>query len=328
MFQSKSLIEFGESVKQIRVTLGYSRYKVNEMTGIKRDTIRNLENGSRVPRYDTLDQLSKIYKINLHLLFEKKRASHDIYELYQYMDSMLLSYSIDSMTKISDMYEQITELNKNVELISAEDLKLFELFIHLVKNFYDENFSSYDEFIQKIIKALKVKNINEVCSDKKKYFNFIEMRILIILSSYLMRINNHEEAIMILETVSPKIEESILNEINKYQIKIRVLLNLSYLNNITMNFVASMNYAVKGIELSHTMNSTYLLPELYGRLAVSKIQLKYEAPSYDEDIRNCLNLFKLKNNMKLYKIYIDIFERDYKIKIQDKFLNSLTITIQ
>ena len=57
--------EFGHRLRDIRKGLNLTQQDVSDMSGVNLDTLRKLENGYVVPRYDTLEILSITYKIDL-----------------------------------------------------------------------------------------------------------------------------------------------------------------------------------------------------------------------------------------------------------------------
>jgi len=315
MLNTNSLILFGDSVKMIREASNLSHYQVNKLTGIKRDTLRSIERGKCIPRYGTLDLLSNIYRVNLHLLFEKKRDSVEISEFYDYMDSAILSYSTNIFEELTSRFKNIYNTNNLNKSISTNDLKMFELLINLIRDFYDEDFTDYTKNIDLILEKLHLSEICEIYNESKIYFNFIELRIVLILSSYLMRINRSSESILILISISPKLKEAILNDIHRYQMEIKILLNLSYLSFKIEEFQNSLNYANKGIMLAEDLKSVYLLPQLYGRLAVAKMQLGYSSLDYMGDVVNCLFLFDILKDKRMKLIYSKIFEEEYNVII-------------
>ena len=56
MFDSYDTKKFGEKLKELRRSLGFSQAEVSRETSINIDTIRKIENGFCIPRNDTLVQ--------------------------------------------------------------------------------------------------------------------------------------------------------------------------------------------------------------------------------------------------------------------------------
>src|SRR5690554_5656475 len=71
---------FGEKMKEIRINLNLTQKRISELTGIDSVTIRRIENGKVIPKLDTLELLSPIYKRDLINLLLKYRF--DDYSLF------------------------------------------------------------------------------------------------------------------------------------------------------------------------------------------------------------------------------------------------------
>ena len=68
MFYSYDLSNFGIELRSIRQKNGYTQNYVKELTGVNEDTLRRIENGTVIPKYETLEILSSLYKTDLLLL--------------------------------------------------------------------------------------------------------------------------------------------------------------------------------------------------------------------------------------------------------------------
>ncbi|MGH2331959.1 helix-turn-helix domain-containing protein [Thermoanaerobacter mathranii] len=64
---------FGEELKNIRKSLGLSQTDVSEYGFINRDTLRKIENGKVIPKQETLELLSNLYKKDLNELLLRYR---------------------------------------------------------------------------------------------------------------------------------------------------------------------------------------------------------------------------------------------------------------
>lgn len=77
MFSSYDLTSFSKKLKAIRKSLGFSQTEVYEKTGINSDTLRRLENGMSIPRFDTfINQSIQLLRI------QDKHNVADHYETY------------------------------------------------------------------------------------------------------------------------------------------------------------------------------------------------------------------------------------------------------
>jgi len=68
LLSTYDLKAFSIRLREIRKSLGYTQENVVTGTGLSAETLRKLENGISIPRYDTIEILSMFYKTDLHLL--------------------------------------------------------------------------------------------------------------------------------------------------------------------------------------------------------------------------------------------------------------------
>lgn len=83
------LISFGKELRDIRIKLGLTQNDVSGLTGINTETLRRIEGGRVMPKFETLSNLSSVYKVDLNKLFLKYRLEDFdyIYELKNNLES-------------------------------------------------------------------------------------------------------------------------------------------------------------------------------------------------------------------------------------------------
>jgi len=319
VIKSKDLTLFGQKLISIRESLGYSKMYVSQQTGIRRDTISDIENGKTTPRFDTLDLLSIFYKVNLHLLFETTRKVDELTNLYNFIDRCILKIDSKNMSTIRNEYnKRRKEIETSNNLVSGSELEQFDIFIDLIERYYNNNINDYNLEIAKIKEALSLESLEvfQHNSNKQVYFSFLNIRNLIILSTLLMEVDRNEDALNILYF--------IYNEIDKYSdfydyiymIKTKTILNLSYINHLNANHKLAYKWAVQGIEFAKTNNSMYLLGELFARLGVSKLNLDYEESIDINDFKKAITLFEIQDSHELAETYKDILREMYDINLE------------
>ncbi|KKC28553.1 helix-turn-helix protein [Caldanaerobacter subterraneus subsp. pacificus DSM 12653] len=84
---------FGEELKNIRKSLGLSQGDVSKHGFINRDTLRKIENGKVLPKQETLELLSHLYKKDLNELLLKQGGRFLLSEkIRQKEPSLLFDY--------------------------------------------------------------------------------------------------------------------------------------------------------------------------------------------------------------------------------------------
>ena len=108
MFNSYDLSNFGNTLKQIRENLGYSRLQVSDNSGVHIDTIRKIEQGLTIPKYETLEILSPLYKTDLLNLLCKQRYNKSLYQFYKQIDSALINDDVKTFQKVQEEIKTVT----------------------------------------------------------------------------------------------------------------------------------------------------------------------------------------------------------------------------
>ncbi|HYE12043.1 MAG TPA: helix-turn-helix transcriptional regulator, partial [Patescibacteria group bacterium] len=115
MFYSFDLVSFGTMIRNIRKKSGYSQSKVKDKTGIHEDTLRKLENGLVIPKYETIEILSALYKCDLLKVLESFRTDEYFYKYYRRMDTII---SNNEFSLIGELISDFREDLKNHPLPS------------------------------------------------------------------------------------------------------------------------------------------------------------------------------------------------------------------
>ncbi|HAS74604.1 MAG TPA: hypothetical protein DCS67_10715, partial [Clostridiales bacterium UBA8960] len=111
MLSSYDLTNFSKKLKSIRNSLGYSQSEVAEKTGVNSDTLRRLENGMSIPRFDTLEVLSLFYKENLIILLDSYKVSSELSYFYDLIDYYMINEDYDSLNNTISNFEIFIQSN-------------------------------------------------------------------------------------------------------------------------------------------------------------------------------------------------------------------------
>lgn len=106
---SFNLISFGKQLRIIRTKIGLTLRDVSILTSINSETIRRIESGKVIPKFETLELLSIIYKQDLSSLFLK-------YRIDDFSSFHVIKNSLESKID-SDQY-----FNLEVELLRLKSL--------------------------------------------------------------------------------------------------------------------------------------------------------------------------------------------------------------
>lgn len=107
-----NLTNFGMKIRDIRTKYSLSQQEVYEKTGINPSTLRRLEGGKVIPKFETLEILSSLYKEDLLLLFSQHRIDHNLLfnEVYNRLE---LKFDKDEVESLQKEIVELETLLKN-----------------------------------------------------------------------------------------------------------------------------------------------------------------------------------------------------------------------
>lgn len=282
---NSSILEFGDMIKKHRYKLNMNQKMVSILSGVSINTLREIENGRVIPKIETLNYLSPIYKINL---------------IDEY-SSCLLGYSnktIDTLNRIeskiiredfTSLYTEINLLQRLLELIDNEFLLMrIKQTIFFIQGIIDFELNNKRlKAASNFHTALKIGSPSFCLKDFRSfYYSDLEKRIIIalaIVGSYKQNEKNH--ILTVADFLSSDQDTS-----NLLQIKLLYYYGIEYLHSNQLE--KANGFIDKGIQLSQKTNQMYPL----AFLGLVKAKIKYRT--------NCRNwseyLFKINNMRSLF----------------------------
>ncbi len=185
MLSSYDLTNFSKRLKTIRKSLGYSQNEVSEKTGVNSDTLRRLENGMSVPRFDTLEVLSQFYRENLILLLDSYKTSLNLSYFYDLIDYHITNDDRNSIKETITIFEAFISTT-NFQLVDQREINQLKIFFKGIEISYGETKDAYEESLQVLIEAIQISIPSFKLKNWNTYkFNFLELRILFTMASVL-----------------------------------------------------------------------------------------------------------------------------------------------
>ena len=185
LFSTYDLKGFSLRLKEIRRSLGYTQENVVAGTGLSAETLRKLENGHTIPRYDTIEILSLFYKIDLQSVLNHYKSSKDLIKYYELIDFHVLGYNISSLQDTINDFKIFRE-NADFNLISTKELDQLELFFTGLQISYSDNLNKEVQLqaLEMHKEAIKATNPNFNSENWKEFnYNHVELRILFSIAS-------------------------------------------------------------------------------------------------------------------------------------------------
>lgn len=309
MIYSYDMKKLGQKLKSFRSELGLTQLEVTELTNISRDTLRRIENGHVVPRYDTIIILSKIYRFNLMKLFNHYTIDEPLMKYYELIDECIATNDIHLIEELYDELKDIFhEKGQKFQLVIVHEieqmLKLLESIILLYENELDTIDEKKLQKIKELItKGIGIRHEHYNLNHYREYkYSFIELRSLLVYA--LAKDDNLYEQTDLLLYLIDKFDMD-----SKDPKEVQIILKLYY--NISYNYYRlekdqlSLDYAIKGIKMCQTHHSTFLRAHLLARKGIAMYYL--EMPDYHMPLCDALNLLKIDGQNDLYQSFYKTF---------------------
>jgi transcriptional regulator with XRE-family HTH domain len=316
MFCSYNLSDFGNAVRELRKRNGFSQIDVKSYTGINQDTLRRIENGAVIPKYETLEILSSIYKSDLMTLLKTFRVNKYFYNYYNYIDRIIANNEIYLLEKIQlDLLESIEKPEHLKKLINPIELRQFELLLCGIKKYNSNNYDEYKEAEQILIDSLKLtlKNFH-LDIYNQLYYNLLEVRILFLISLIKVKLREISVSTEILIFVLNYLIHNSDFDNDVQKVILKCYSNISYNFHKIDNHNLALNYATEGIDYAIKNCNMNCLYVLFARKGVAEFFLKQNG--YIDSLKKSIHILEINKQYELANLYKSTFENKYNINIE------------
>lgn len=301
MLSSYDLSKFSSRLKSIRKTLGYAQLEVSESTGINSDTLRRLENGLSIPRFDTLEVLSQFYKVNLILLLDSYKISSQLSYYYDLIDYYMINNDTESITRTIQNFEENIIINE-FNMVDIRDIEQLKLFFIGLKLSYQSNNEANKDSLNYLVKALQISNPLFNIDNWQSYkYNFLELRILFAIAS----IEGHNRNCVLSNEILLMILSYLdTSKYAKHYEKVLVIKSysiMSYNYHRLDQHDMALEYSEKGIQFCIDNSIMTYLALLLSRKGMAMYHLKMDG--YQAFILQAIELLKIQKNDSLAKEY-------------------------
>ena len=208
MFVTYNLEHFGKELKKIRTSLGFSQAYVQEIVGVSIDTIRKIESGRVVPRYDTLELLSVAYKEDLLDLLKNSRSNKFLMEYHDELDYIITYYERGAAASLKEKLQENFSQDAGLSMVNPKEFDQFLIFVEVIDQFHI-GASNSRSLRDELVDALRLTIPNYRLRGFRRYkYTYIEFRILLLISLLIAKEGNfafsNEILYYILEEISDK----------------------------------------------------------------------------------------------------------------------------
>jgi len=307
MLSSYDLTGFSKKLRSIRHSLGYSQQEVFEKTGVNTDTLRRLENGLSIPRFDTLEVLSLFYKENLILILDTYKISSSLAYFYDLIDYYMVNEDFESLSKTIEQFEHFIEKNPS-NIIDQREIEQLKLFYSALSLSYDLKPEIQDQSIKILEDALLITNPSFKLSNWTKFkYNFLELRILFTIASIEGGKRNCTLSNEILLHILNYLDTSAHAKFYEKMLIVKSLCIISYNYHRLDQHQKALEYADQGIKFCINHSILAYLHLLLFRKGSAMVHLKQRG--YDVFIKQAIELLKIQEKPLVAENYQNYLER-------------------
>lgn len=320
MFISYNLLEFGEKLKELRKSLGFSQVEIQKLAGVSSDALRRIEKGEVIPRYETLELLSSIYKEDLLELLKNARSNKLLTEYHDELDDIITCYDDKKMKKLEeDIRLGFTGKNES-SIVNPNEVIQFLLLIRGASLYHSRFSSDHRDARNTLQDALKLTIPQFKLEDYKNYkYSYIELRILLLLSILIAEDQQVKISTQILYFILDRLKASTTSKYQDFLI-IKIYTNISYNFHLEDNHRRVIRASNEGIEYCISHELTHALNSLYYRKGIAEFMLHHK--SYKTSLFNSFFILKMTGNEELLDIYLEVTKEQYGIELPTEFLKS------
>jgi len=188
---------FGKNLKDIRKSLNLTQKEVADLAYIDPVTLRRIENGKVIPKLETLELLSPIYKQDLIDLLIKYRFDDYLafYEIKKRIESKIDNGELNNLQVEVKGLKILLSTIKNTYCKKLVTQLLF--FIEAIILYYN---NSNEEALDKLIESIKITTPSFKINKYNSFvYSSMEIRILMNIAFIFNKLNHQEKYIEILE---------------------------------------------------------------------------------------------------------------------------------
>jgi len=317
VFTSYNLVEFGNTLREIRKGQGISQVQVKNAIGISEGILRKIEHGLMLPEYDILEMMSLVYKVNLIEYLERHRLTLTLYDLYQATDQLLITYTPEGLSSIEGRLNRFEEQRSNERLPHDYPVEImqFEFFLSGLSIYFEGNITKRNTAYLNLVEALSQTLKDFTPSNFKHYkYSFYEIRILLFMGMILYDLRQEVLSNQILEFCLKYFLLNLISEPNIQNLIVKIYNNLAYNYHLSNQHDKVLKTTDNCIAFSIRHNNLYGLASIYYRKGISSFRL--HRPDYLDILNKSVMLCEVSGNQDLADLYRRMTLEYYGILIQ------------
>lgn len=310
MFKSFDLTKFGEHLRELRKSLDYTQETAANKSRLSIDTLRRVERGEVVPRYDTLIHLSLTYKKDLLAVLSSYSNANALFYFYHTLEDAILLNDLGGLEQLAQDFDDYMSNNSDSNhLVNVAAADQFRLMVSAIKKYY----SSCNDNLDDCYAAMKISHPTFTLElfDQFNYTQF-ELRILFMIASSLSRekVNSSNEIMLF---CLERVDESIHATFHEKLLRIKIYFNLSYNYHRIDDHKNALDVANKGIAFCNKNYLSHCLGALLYRKGIAQFHLSH--PDYLETLQYSICILKIQDAHELAEHYKQVTYETYGITL-------------
>lgn len=308
MFHSFDLTKFGDHLRRLRRSLGYTQEDVAGRAMLAADTIRRIENGEVVPRYDTLIHLSLTYKKDLLALLSSYSSANKLFQFYYRFEDMVFFNDLAALQQLEQDFQEYMASEEKSVLVNIAVADQFRLMLAGANKHYAANSAGA---LRDFCAAMRFShpNFEPERFAEFKYTEF-ELRILFMIATSLAKGNPNLSSEILLLCLK-RGDGSRHATWHEKLLRSKIYFNLAYNYHRLDDHQSALDAALQGIDFC---NQNYLAHYLAGLLYRKGIaQFHLGQPQYRESLQLAIGMLRIQGAHELAERYKKVTYETYGI---------------
>lgn len=316
MFSTYDLTDFGSALKEIRVSCSLTQSDVSNFSGVHVDTLRKIENGLVIPKYETLQYLSDIYKIDLLELLIDHKSNKDMLSFVDRINEIIVNNNANGLKDIVQDFNLLIHSNEKLNfMINNNEIYIFDLYLKSIEEYFKGTENNYLSSKNYLIEALSFSEGEFPYFDfEQRKFNYFEMSMLLLLGIVIFNLEELEASTRIMEFCLDRLKNLSSKSSTRNQMMLKLMFNLSYNYHIEDKHLDALSMASSAIEFALSINTLFTLPHLFYRKGIAEYELGIE--NYIDSLKKSISLLDICKMNDLKRLFINITRELYNIDLE------------
>ena len=317
MFDTYDLKDYSLTLKRIRISCGYTQKDVRELVGIHEDGLRKIENGAVIPKYETLQLLSKAYKVDLIELLSHMKSDQNLVAYIQKINEVIISNDVEEFeTVYQETYDFLDKNKKVFQLFNSDEPLKLHLYLQAISEYFKltkEGFSDAEACLLEAL-SLSLKEPFAIENMPNYPLNYFDISLLVLFGVIKMELSDTQNSTIVLNVCLERLDTFNIKSVTNDRMKLKLMSNLAYNHHIEDNSKKVIEVTSKAIDFATSNHILYSLPQLFYRKGIAEYQLGIG--HYMDTLKKAIALLEVYGMEELKQKFIEATYDLYGLKIE------------